>query len=304
MYSAAQVARGLRRPRLIAEEVNRLYNSRFGSKSYNDDGVDFITEEWDTLVLLDACRADVLRECNPFDAEVGTRTSRGSQTIEFLRGTFEDKDLLDTVYVTANPQLYRLNNGVYDRGEVDVTFYAQIDVWKDNWDDEVRTVRPECVTDAAIEAHETYPDKRIIVHYIQPHAPFLGPTAQKHFRGDSLAFDWETREGASDEIVRQAYRETLEVTLPEVERLAGSIDGKVVISSDHGQAMGERGFPVPIKTYGHPPSNYIPALVEVPWVELPYERRRDIVAGTRSHVEQDPVEHDIVQERLVDLGYR
>jgi len=47
--------------------------------------------------------------------------------------------------------------------------------------EEHRTVLPETMTEATLEAKRRYLNKRLLLHYLQPHAPFLGPAGQNHF---------------------------------------------------------------------------------------------------------------------------
>jgi hypothetical protein len=265
--------------------------------------VSFATKDWDTLVLLDACRYDLFEAENPFDAPVEAVYSNASHTREFLRKNFTEAHL-DTVYVTASPQLA----GYEGR------FAQLVHVWQDHWDEEDRTVRPESVTDAALEVAERYPDKRLIVHYMQPHYPFIGRTGQSltthaTFTGgqrrQEFASVWELLAAGkvTPEIVRQAYRENLLVVLPEVERLVGALTGKTVVSSDHGNLFGKRVTRLPFRIYGHPEGIHDPDLTRIPWVELPYEDRRTITRADRSGSESTDETANKTEERLRDLGY-
>ncbi|WP_049892013.1 hypothetical protein [Haloquadratum walsbyi] len=95
---------------------------------------------------------------------LSSRVSRGSSTVEWLKANFDGRDLRDTVYITANPQLER------NRSTWDINLHEIITVWLDEgWDDQIGTVRAETMTDAAIETAGQFPNKRLVVHYIQPH---------------------------------------------------------------------------------------------------------------------------------------
>ena len=56
--------------------------------------------------------------------------------------------------------------------------------------------------------------------------------------------------------------------------LIESLDGKTVVTSDHGNLFGRRLWPIPLQKYGHPPGLRFPELIEVPWHETPFENRR------------------------------
>ncbi|MCO8244770.1 MULTISPECIES: hypothetical protein [unclassified Haladaptatus] len=255
--------------------------------------------DWDTLVLLDACRYDIFERSVPFDGSLSKVISRGSHTTEFLQENFGSRTFPDSVYVSATPQL-RAN----DLGN---NFHAVRHVWEDGWDDDLRTVPPETMVEATVEAHESYPNKRIISHFLQPHYPFIGDCGRKIDHGTitgggvltderDFASIWELLEAGdvSREAVWNAYVENLELTIPHLERLREMIDGKIVMTSDHGNSLGRMGV------YGHPQGYYLSDLVEVPWLELPYDRRREISADGTT----DVTTSETVDDRLRDLGYR
>jgi hypothetical protein len=76
--------------------------------------------------------------------------------------------LHDSVDVSVKPQLEG------NRNRWSIKLHETINVWLDEgWDDETGTVRAETMTEAALEAAEQFPHKRIIVHYMQPHYPFV-----------------------------------------------------------------------------------------------------------------------------------
>ncbi|MFB6186239.1 MAG: hypothetical protein ABEI86_05155, partial [Halobacteriaceae archaeon] len=200
-------------------------------------------------------------------------------------------------------------------------FFEVINVWEDHWDDELHTVMPEIMAEETIEAYESYPNKRLISHFIQPHYPFIGNIGQRELNSHSgmelskrLATDDDARrdqlsiweqlyEGsASVELVWEAYRENLDLTLPHVKRLIETFQEYTVVTSDHGNALGERAWPVPVKIYGHPPDIRIPALTEIPWLVTNTDTRKEVVAGDRSSADTD--HQEAVSQRLADLGYK
>jgi len=138
MYTLDQIRRGLSHPNYIGRELNRLYFTRLYSRPYNIDGVDIFGSDWDNLIILDACRYDMFHDQSELPGQLETRDSRGSTTTEFLSANFTDRDLTNTVYVTANPQLYR------HASEIDPNLHNVIHVWsKSGWDEEHSTVLPE-----------------------------------------------------------------------------------------------------------------------------------------------------------------
>jgi hypothetical protein len=307
MYHHLQRARDIYRNRGVrpllrtaAEYVpieinNFVFRLRYG------EGTRVIEEDWDTLILLDACRYDMFADIADLKGRLESRISLGSTSEEFLVRNFGDGTYHDTVYVNANGYLPKLE---FDR---DGTFHAVVDTLSD-WDDDLETIRPETVADAAREAHETYPNKRIIVHFMQPHIPFITERGQKLQDELDARSVWTVlRNGGEADVeldrVWNLYRENLGVLLPCVESLLDDIDGKVVVSTDHGNLVGERQGPIPTKRmYGHPWGVYARELVKVPWFVVEREERRRITADApRTSSTPDP---EVTEERLAALGYK
>lgn len=300
----------VRHPGLVGRKVNAFLNRRFGTREYNHSGVDVFAEEWDNLLVLDACRADLFEEVAlPELAEFGgtydTRESRGSATPEWLYGNLHGSDRTDTVYVTGNPQLH------WKGDRIDASLHATVHVWQEEeaWDEQFGTVLPETMTDYALRAAEQYPDKRLLVHYMQPHYPFL--TEETEFDKGHMGTDddpfhmWmqlhTDRLDLSPEELRSLFAENLQRALPAVREAVEQLPGRTVVTSDHGNMHGERSGPIPIREWGHPPGIYDSELVEVPWLAFE-SQRRDIVAE-QPEEEQVDVEDDVVSERLQQLGY-
>lgn len=305
-----RIRRGLAEPYLVARECNRLYYRLRQPNARG--GVEFFEEDWDNLLLLDACRYDIFDGLHDLPGTLEHRRTKSSSTVEFLHTYFDGADLTDTVYVTANPRLQR------ELSHIDVRLHDIVHVWREEgWDDEFKTVQPETVYGAAVEAAETYPEKRLVVHFLQPHYPFIGPTGRANFDADTLAF-WHAfhrnEVEVSDDLLWQAYRENLELVLPAVRRLMGTLEGRTVVSADHGQMLGDRAFPVPMREYGHPTEVHSEELTKVPWLVHERGDRRRIVAEAgegkrdrggdpRGELDGEAVD-DTVRERLQQLGYR
>jgi hypothetical protein len=279
----------------------------------NSEGVDVFAEDWDTLVVLDACRYDMFESTSQLPGTLSSRVSKGSSTVEWLQANFDGRDLTDTVYVTANPQLRR------NRDKWDVNLHETINVWlEEGWDDETGTVRAERMTQAAIEAHNNFPNKRIVVHYMQPHYPFVpfDTTLDKEHlseidESDSSMPDkenvWDQKFlgeiSATQNELWNMYVGNLEYALEHVQNLFHYITGKIVITSDHGNYVGEQAHPIPITEYGHPRGLYGEPTVYIPWLECENGDRRKIQPGSGSE-SIDDVDSEIVTDRLENLGYR
>lgn len=306
-----RIRRAVANPKLFARGLNRAYHRRGGRRSFNPRGVDVFSEDWDTLVILDACRYDAFETTNSIPGTLTARLSKGSATTEWLRANFHERDLTDTVYTTANPQLAR------HRDQWDVNLHRTNDVWlEEGWDEHTGTVLAETMTEAALAAVEDFPHKRHVVHYMQPHYPFVQSSTtfdENHLDTIKAGNDGPAGENVwnqkflghldvSREQLWRLYRGNLEYVLEHVESLLDELTGKTVVTSDHGNYVGERASPVPIREYGHPRGLYDDMVVRVPWLEHESGSRREIVADTAA----DPasVDTEVIEQRLEHLGYK
>ena len=282
-----------------------------------------VDQDWDNVVLLDACRYDLYESVladHDLPGDLGERRSCASGTPAYLARNFGEDTFHDVVYVTANP---------YVATELDPdTFHAVDHVWRDGWNDDLGTVMPDVMCERALACAERYPDKRLVVHFNQPHVPFVGEyrlegRGMEGIRSralDSAAPDPRTRGrtpfeqlGAGEvdrESVWRAYRSNLEVAMDAVETLLSAFDGRTVVTADHGNALGERAWPFPIRIYGHPLGILVPALTRVPWHVVSDGDRKETTAeppvyeegAVEGSADEGTVDENVA-DRLRDLGY-
>lgn len=106
----------------------------------------------------------------------------------------------------------------------------------------------------------------------------------------------------SREDLVEIYKENTEIVIDEVERLLPHLSGKTVISLDHGEMLGERSFPIPVKSFEHPPGIYTSELVDVPCFVHHNGERKEI---TEDKPEDSPISlSGDVEEHLEAMGYR
>jgi hypothetical protein len=309
-YSLSNLVKAVRDPKLFFVESRRLalsVNAAYSRLRGLEDPCHVVEEDWDTLIILDGCRYDLFEDVNDLNGRLESRISVGSESWEFLRENFQGRQLHDTIYVTANPHAPKLD---------DDTFHRTVNLLETNWNETLKTVIPEAMTQEALAVHEDYPHKRLIVHYMQPHFPFIGEKGQQishtgvnqaETRGEEDApHVWtglrDRTLDAEESLVYDAYRENLELTLPYVRNLLNVLGGKSVVTSDHGNLVGERTGPLPVKGYGHPRGFYAPELVMVPWLVVEYEERRRTISEPPS--KREGIDDEIVESRLEDLGYK
>jgi hypothetical protein len=292
-YTVDDIVHGIKHPNAIVSEINQQYNHWRAGQPYNPDGIDVFAEDWDNLVILDACRYDEFARRSNLPGTTEYRISRGSTSPEFVRGNFGGKQLHDLVYVTANNWYAKIKD------DIDAEIHALDTVERDLFDG--RTSHPETVAATARDAAAEYPDKRLVIHFMQPHWPYLGPTGEKFKQGPFHEVMRET--DATHVDVMQAYCENLDIVLGEVEPLLDDLPGKTVVSADHGELLGDRERPIPVKTYRHPEGVYVDSLVKVPWHVYENGERKEIVAEEPAE-DEDDIDIEAVEQHLADLGYR
>ncbi|ESP89943.1 hypothetical protein K933_00232 [Candidatus Halobonum tyrrellensis G22] len=264
--------------------------------------------------MLDACRYDSFERLYDgyFSGDLQKRRSPGSATPEWAAKTFTADH--DITYLSANPfvnslgvPLDELRWGAsceYEWAAAD-HIDTVVDLWRDAWDDDLGAVTPGSVTEHARRWREETDDP-LVVHYLQPHAPYLRRGTGRKLRrirggvaappeddppdGSAVGAvrEWvERRLGRSQvammlgmlveldpasvfdiggrgfaETIRSYYEENLRLALAAASDLASDLDGRVVVTADHGEAFGEHGV------WEHHVETHIPPLVDVPWLVL------------------------------------
>ena len=302
----------LRKPSKFLREFERVA-SRQTFELNRGEGINVVEKDWDNLIILDCCRTDYFREICDIQGEYESVVSQGNESRSFIEHNFAGRDLSDTIYVTANPFVEYLDKDVFYRVD-----YSEV---YEGWDQELRTVPPEVVSKRTKIMHEEYPNKRIISHFMQPHAPYIGDFGQslveKHDFGilnnklrkegydiPNISIPQAVKNGpVSKEELRKAYKENLEIVWDEVKSLLDNINGKTVITSDHGEMLGEELFGR--ERYGHG-RYHTSELRIVPWFGTEYEERRDITKGdiTKGDITRGFDYIDDRESRLIALGYK
>lgn len=289
-------------------------------------GTNVFERDWDVLIVLDACRVDAMEAVADeyeFIGDIERLRSLGSTSKEWMGKTFTrtyaDR-IAETEYVCSNPymdalsdeHLDFLDDGTTRRSRLATATWANSLISSDLvvpdefagyqslWANlssrsEFGVAEADDVTDYAIRAARDHENERLIVHYMQPHAPYIG---------DALAEGRELREfeeqpfealrkGTDRAVVWEAYLNNLRYVLDHVERFLRNVDAdRVVLSSDHGELFGEYGL------YAHGVGIPHPGVKHVPWVETSAEN----IEGYEPTIEE-LAEAGEVQEHLSALGY-
>lgn len=225
----------------------------------------FQKDDWQNLIILDACRHDIYEEVN---GSTKSRITLGSSTPEFISRTFSEGNYGDIVYITANPHFY---NDVFKdlTGRNTDIFHSVFNTYENKWDEEKGVVLPESVVEDALTAEKLFPEKRKIIHFMQPHDPYLTSDIQQspnrrdkeNIENQPILTEMEraeTREIKSQKVWRD-YQENLELVMEHVETLKKELSGKTIVTADHGDLINENGV------YGHPSGSELEKLRKVPW---------------------------------------
>jgi len=233
-------------------------------------------EDWDYLIILDACRYDTFKEV--VGEEVSYAISGATDTQAWMIWNFRE-NYKDVIYIAGNPHFASAH---LNKTLGFIPFYMIKEVWDYGWDSTLKTVPPEQVTNAAIEALKSFPEKRMIIHYNQPHHPFLGDkeltqkddgtwhTLKGGLWGGKKTTIWRlVQQGEVPlERAKEAYKENLRIVMKEVDKLKEKLPGRVILTADHGELFREWGL------YGHGSSLRVEGLVKVPWVLLKDEEKQ------------------------------
>jgi hypothetical protein len=251
--------------------------------------------DFDALVILDACRWDVLNDVTewPF----GKARSPGSQTAQWL-GVAEETGIFEDTHIVSG-------QGQYERRSLGE---ASIDkIWEDEFVPRLGTVLPTPVLERA-EERLYAGNTPTVIHLVPPHAPYIAKVGDEWLLTEPSVNIWKRpRDGDADGTLlspqvamargyvdipraREGYRASVKSTWEVVEEYVGRwvCDGHtVVVTADHGEALGRlREFGL----YAHPSGCHIQPLTEVPFEVFE--------PGENPHSTPETTE-----EKLAALGY-
>lgn len=256
-------------------------------------------DEWDLLVVVDSCRPEWMRTvAEEYDwiDDVDTVRSVGSHSREWMKNTFTDEyseAIEETIYVSGNPYSHW---APYDQ------FRAFEEINELQWDVDSPTPPPHVVTDRAISVAREEPWDRCIVHYMQPHKPiFVNGESREAASLDerwqpSSTFWRQCIDGhVSKAELEAAFLTNLRYVLDEVDLLLQNVEASsAVVTSDHGQAMGEKFL------WSHREGVRHPSMRCVPRINC---RATDEQTLEPAEYENTGFEGEQVQTRLKELGY-
>lgn len=232
------------------------------------------TVNWRTLFVLDACRWDYfaqVTESISFPGDKEPINSEVSNTLAWYK-KYWDQQNDDTVLITAHPvpEMFkrRFCKTVITACEVDPDY---------SW------CYPEPTIRVAIREMEKMPTKKFLVHLIPPHLPFIAGHGKKW--QNECRNRWTKRADSTKDIYGEAtqygknynwetlvryYKENIMLAIYKIEKYFSDYIYPVVITSDHGEMIGEHyrkknGLSCG-RRYGHIGNH--PILKIVPWVYI------------------------------------
>lgn len=322
-----KIKKGIKNPRLaldhiynrvIIPNINRnlvkpIYEFEFERKYGN--GINVLSEDWDNLIILDCLRYDIFKEMNTLEGDMGSVISKASKSLDFVKRNFEGKNATDCVYVTANGWNEKINSS---------PFFTTAKTY-DSFNERLGFYHPEQVYELSVKTFDEFQNKRYIIHFMQPHAPYLGAQADKLREKISEEYDLNfsqinqlrgrkadkpkltnLQEAAElgyitlDEL-KEVYIENIEVVLPYVKRLHSKMGGKTVVTADHGELLGERKSPLSRNSIGHPGEIACRELRQVPWLVLEHNTRRETQHDPA--IDSKEISDKQVEDTLEALGY-
>jgi len=237
-----------------------------------------ITQKRFIIIILDACRYDIFRAIyhRYLHGTLYKVRSPGSDTVEWLMKVFPYMRHIKDVYIfSANPIIN--SQGIKYRGFRALDYVPKnriIDVWDVAWDDEFCTVPPWRVNEVVMKYGIR---DKMIIWYLQPHFPWLNfrdlfkslikESTKMHRKLGNLLIECIKKGTLSKLDVWKGYLFNTVLVLREVCNLIEcirkqSFNGPIVITSDHGELLGEYGC------YWHVPGERFPELIYVPWLEV------------------------------------
>lgn len=258
------------------------------------------------LVIFDSCRYDAFAETygDHYEGTLQKVRTTNTYTKKYQQTTWPDQ--YDLTYVAGGPVISDRN---FKRSDLSYRpskhFDTIVPAWDRGYEKELGVTPPEAVTEVA---RETDAD-RMIVHYFQPHAPYVGEQRLREShapseddsslietRVESLRQIYEQIEAGEidDEKLKGAYYSNLERVMRAAKPLIADVDRPTVITSDHGELLGEDG------RYLHGGLPH-PVLCTLPWLNISACVGEMETPSIRKTTEDKPSKS--VEEQLRDLGY-
>lgn len=138
---------------------------------------DLLGEDEFVLIILDACRYDAFRDEYDayFDGSLERCWSGANQTSSWFPTTWDGS--YDLTYYSSSPYTFDYaHEDLPHAYEPSTSFARVVDLLEAAWDPIRSTTPPRAVTDIVLADLSKATEKRAVVHYMQPHQPYIGET--------------------------------------------------------------------------------------------------------------------------------
>lgn len=327
------IKKGLKNPKQAVDETVLELALRLPLTYLNTKttvGTNMFSRDWDVLILLDTCRVDALREVASeygFLSDIGSICSVGGRSPEWIANTFTEKyeeSIRNTAYLSANVFSKQI---LQDRHHESVSLsevtmaYSLLKrlptveasaLGRFEYLYEYEPVGeagplghkdggtpPRYVTDRGIAVGREYDFDHLILHYLQPHPPYVANAVESGRELKQYESDWWGYLGDTGdyETIWETYLDELRYVLDDVELLLDNIEAeRVAISADHGEAFGEYW------EFGHKTGSINPTVRSVPWVVTTAKDSKTYSSSVSPPADTEP--DDGVEDRLAALGYK
>lgn len=290
-------------------------------------GTNIYDREWDVAIILDTCRVDGIKELESeydFIHDVDSVVSVGSSTPEWLINTFSTKwedQIRRTTRISANgfdeyilvrqldpPELDKVPFSWPDFSRVPHSKFDNLEILYGGefHDERLGTVPPTQVTERGIAVARNGDWDRLMLHYIQPHAPYISDAIADGGELSEIESRpmWALRSGRIDRATGwEMYLDNLRLVLDSIKVLLENLDAeKVVLTADHGESFGEYGG-----KFGHIDGYLTPQVRKVPWITTTASDEETVVPDSKYHGRVDAQkvtadDHEL-RDHLEDLGY-
>lgn len=227
------------------------------------------------IIIIDACRYDVFKEFYKeyFQGELLKVKSLGTSTGIFLKKFVNMPEFKDVRIFSSTPHMSKnsiinrwLNTPVYPQG---LDF---IDLWKNNWNDDIGTVLTEDVNQIVTNLGL---NNRNIIWYLPPHFPWIENVKfSKEILNESIEKNKPLSEVLLNKIkkgetnipeIKQLYISNLRSSLCQISSLLQKlkpVSDRIIVTSDHGELLGEYNL------FFHFSHLDVPELYTVPWLNV------------------------------------
>jgi hypothetical protein len=328
--SVENIKKAVKNPIRLLDEVIIGYSCRIPLSIINSRhtiGTNIFDNEWDVLIILDTCRVDALQELQPeydFITNVKSTYSVGGSTNEWTARTFDQPhidEINKTTYIAGqgNPINILEKKKQYDSNRrleyqalrfmptVDGDELNKIEYvftykrWNGDGPDNItQKTPPRYVTDRAITTAREEDHERLLLHYLQPHSPWVANALKQDRELKKYEDNWwgYLAETGDKEKVWETYLDDLRYVLDDIELLLENIDAETVaITADHGEAFGEYGI------MGHKIGSLHPKVRKVPWVVTSGEDTQSYAPSTEEPNEEK-ISDEELDRQLEALGYK